>query len=59
MGANKHDVIKMGAYIHGVLILCGCLLPRFYGNFKNARFILLQVHYTKNKMFKQTENATQ
>ena len=29
MGAYKHDVvvvIKMGAYIHGVLILCGCLL---------------------------------
>ena len=34
MGAYKHDVvvvIKMGAYIHGVLILCGCLLSRFYG----------------------------
>ena len=29
MGAYKHDVvvvIKMGAYIHRVLILCGCLL---------------------------------
>ena len=29
MGAYKRDVvvvIKMGAYIHGVLILCGCLL---------------------------------
>ena len=28
MGAYKRDVvvvIKMGAYIHGVLILCGCL----------------------------------
>ena len=24
-------VIKMGAYIHGVHILCGCLLSRFYG----------------------------
>ena len=24
-------VIKMGAYIHGVLILCGCLLSRFHG----------------------------
>ena len=23
-------VIKMGAYIHGVLILCGCLLSRLY-----------------------------
>ena len=34
MGAYKQDVvvvIKMGAYIHGVLILCGCLLSRFYG----------------------------
>ena len=33
MGAYKRDVvvvIKMGAYIHGVLILCGCLLSRFY-----------------------------
>ena len=35
MGAYKRDVvvvIKMGAYIHGVLILCGCLLSRFYGS---------------------------
>ena len=34
MGAYKCDVvvvIKMGAYIHGVLILCGCLLSRYYG----------------------------
>ena len=34
MGANKHDVVvvtKMCAYIHGVLILCGCFLSRFYG----------------------------
>ena len=34
MSAYKRDVvvvIKMGAYIHGVLILCGCLLSRFYG----------------------------
>ena len=33
MGAYKRDVvvvIKMGAYIHGVLILCGCSLSRFY-----------------------------
>ena len=33
MGAYKRDgvvVIKMGAFIHGVLILCGCLLSRFY-----------------------------
>ena len=35
MGAYKCDVvvvIKLGAYVHGVLILCGCLLSRFYGN---------------------------
>ena len=34
MGAYKRDVvvvIKMGVYIHGVLILCGCILSRFYG----------------------------
>ena len=34
MGAYKCDVvvlIKMGAYIHGMLILCGCLLFWFYG----------------------------
>ena len=34
MGAYKRDVvvtIKMGACIHGVLILCGCLLSRFCG----------------------------
>ena len=33
LGAYKRDVvviIKMGAYIYGVLILCGCLLSRFY-----------------------------
>ena len=33
-GAYKHQwlfVIKMGVYIHGVLILCGCLLFQFYG----------------------------
>ena len=35
MGAYKRDVVvifKTGAYIYGVLILCGCLLSRFYGN---------------------------
>ena len=35
MGAYKCDavvVIKMGAYIHGVLIFYGCLLPQFYGS---------------------------
>ena len=33
MGAYKHDVvvvIKMGAYIHGVLIFYGFLLSQFY-----------------------------
>ena len=33
MGAYEHNVvvvIKMGAYIHGVLILRGCLLSQFY-----------------------------
>ena len=36
MGACKRDVvivIKMGAYVHGVLIFYGCLLSRFYGIF--------------------------
>ena len=40
MGAYKHDevvIIKMGAYIHGVLILCGCLLSRFYGMKQNLQ----------------------
>ena len=33
MGAYKRDVVViMGAYIHAVLILCGCLLSRFYGS---------------------------
>ena len=34
MDAYKRDmvvVITIGAYIHEVLILCGCLLSRFYG----------------------------
>ena len=35
MGAYKRNVVveikKMGADIHEVLILCGCLLSRFYG----------------------------
>ena len=29
-GGGVVVVITMGAYIHGVLILCGCLLFRFY-----------------------------
>ena len=36
MGAYKRNVIKMGAYIHGVLILCGCSLSRFYGKLVNS-----------------------
>ena len=37
MGAYKRNVvvvIKIGAYIHGMLILCKCLLSRFYGILK-------------------------
>ena len=33
LGAYERDVvvvIKTGAHIHGVLVLCGCLLSRFY-----------------------------
>ena len=55
MGAYKRDVvvvIKMGAYIHGVLILCGCLLSRFYvylhngliGIVEPVRAITVHVH---------------
>ena len=46
MGAYKRDVvvvIKMGAYIHGVLILCGCLLSRFYGT--QQQYISVQYVY--------------
>ena len=41
MGSYKHDVvivIKKGAYIYGVLILCGCLLSRFYSTSLLALF---------------------
>ena len=55
MGAYKRDmvvVIKMGAYIHGVLILCGCLLSRSYvylhndliGIVEPVRAITVHVH---------------
>ena len=43
MGAYERNVvvvIKMGAYIHGVLILCGCLLSQFYGNRSTKLHIL-------------------
>ena len=39
MGAYKRNVvvvIKLGAYIHGVLILSGCLLSRFYSTHAHA-----------------------
>ena len=42
--AYKRDVtaeIKMGAYNQGVLILCGCLLSRFYGT------SMAGIHYGK------------
>ena len=41
MGAYKRNVvivINMGAYIQGVLILCGCLSSRFYGNMHGVFF---------------------
>ena len=44
MGAYKRDVvvvIKMSAYIYGVLILCGCLLSRFYGTYTSSKIIQL------------------
>ena len=40
MGACKRGavvLIKMGAYIHGVLIFYGCLLFRFYSRFCASR----------------------
>ena len=49
MGAYKCDVvvvIKMGAYIHGVLIFYGCLLPRFYGSPKTLPHMYHQSHIT-------------
>ena len=45
MGAYKRDVvvvIKMGACIHGVLILCGCLLSQFYHKcYKNPTILCM------------------
>ena len=37
VGAYKRDVvvvIKMGAYVHGVLIFYGCLLSRFHSKYE-------------------------
>ena len=48
VGAYECDVvvvIKMGAYIHGVLILCGWLLSRLYGTI-NYSCLVLQAHST-------------
>ena len=45
MGPYKHDVvvvIKMGAYIHGVLILYGCSQSRFYGSKKKVGCLTTQ-----------------
>ena len=44
MGAYKRDVVVvMGAYIHGVLILCRCLLSQFYGMvLHSSNFYILQ-----------------
>ena len=37
---NVVPEIKMGAYIYEVLILCGCLLSRFYGSSKLLHYDL-------------------
>ena len=45
MGGYKRDmvvVIKMGAYIHRMLILCGYLLSRFYGILVVTLYLQLQ-----------------
>ena len=46
MGAYKRDVvavIKMGAYIHGVLILCGCLLYTVRQTGRQSYLVVSQV----------------
>ena len=58
MSAYKCDVvvvIKMGAYIQGVLILCGCLLSRFYGNDKQET--LSHVHYCTVGSTRSSDNS--
>ena len=55
MGAYKRDVvvvIKMGAYIHGVLILCGCLLSRFYGTYTKSTLYCKQTCFCVYKQRK-------
>ena len=63
MNAYKRDV-KMGAYIHGVIILCGCL-SRFYGisylpclhTFWHASYIFIlyvSVFFDVNLSYSQT-----
>ena len=66
MGVYKHNVvvvIKMGAYIHGVLILCGCLLSQFYGigeeKLTHPHFIYVAVpgrnwHYSVQALYHRT-----
>ena len=60
MGAYKHNVvvaIKMSAYIHGVPILCGCLLSRFYSSsvpmtVPNMHMYLVNVYLMRPKEFR-------
>ena len=43
----------MGAYIHGVLILCGCPLPQYYGTTKVVSADDMHATYSTH-----TSNAT-
>ena len=50
MGAYKHNVVVVGVYIHGVLILCGCLLARFYGKWTRVHCVsLAMIKLNKNE----------
>ena len=43
MGAYTRESMQevvIGAYFHGVLILCGCLFLRFYGSYTEAMLLL-------------------
>ena len=49
MGAYKCDVVivmKMVPIIHGVLILCGCLLSRFCGSLHLHIYHVIEAHLT-------------
>ena len=51
---RKRDVVavvKMGAYIHGVLIFYGCLLSRFYGMSTNLKCLCSFVFVCSIKIF--------